>query len=290
MKLLFIFFSGILLIVAGLFLYTWQRFNSKIHLHAEVAKRKLPAGWKTKTIFVTNQDNQKIAYWYFSVPDPKAIVILIHGYDNPGGKTEMLGHAEYLHNAGYSTVLLDLRAYGESEGNKMTLGINEWKDVEAVYDQIKSLPENKNKKIGFLGVSMGATTALVTAGETRKGDFVIASVPYADFNSLFKFQLRLANLPSSIFYPFMKAAALVEFGLNYEQFTPSTLIKNIKVPVFLISAKRDEMLNSLDAKNLYDIATQPKEYWEANSPHDIFDTYPKEFKQKILSFLQKYAL
>ena len=274
--------------IAGLFLYTWYRLHIKLNLHSTNSHRDLPEGWETNTQYVTNRDGQGIAYWYFPVEESKATVILIHGYNNPGGKPQMLGHAEYLHDAGYSTVLLDLRAYGESDGNKQTLAVNEWKDVEAVYDKIKSLKENKNKKVGLFGVSMGGATAIMTAGKTGKGDFVIASVPYANFDSLFHFQIKAAGFPPSILYPFMMVAGRIELGENYEQFAPSAVIRNVKVPIFLISAKHDEELDGNDAKFLYELANQPKELWEVDSKHDVFHEHPNEFKQKILSFLQKY--
>ena len=289
MKLLISITLLLLLVIIGLFLYTWYRLHVKVNLHAESSKRDLPTGWKAETQYVTNSDSQKIAYWYFPVNNPKAVVILIHGYRNPGGKAQMLGHAEYLHDARYSTVLLDLRSFGESEGNKITLGIDEWKDVETVFDQIKSLPENKDKKIGFLGISMGGVTAIMISGKTQKGDFVVASVPYANSDTMFHAQIKTAGFPPQIIFPFMKASALIELGKEYEKFAPSAVIKDIKAPILLISAKQDEELNSQDAKSLYDLANQPKEYWEIDSHHDIFDEHPQEFKEKVLSFLQEYV-
>ena len=276
----------LLLVSLTLFLYTWYRLHIKLNLHAQSSKTNLPTGWVAESKYITNTDGQKIAYWYFPVKSPKAVVILVHGYDNPGGKSQMLIHTKYLSDAGYSTALLDLRSYGESDGNKMTLGVNEWKDVEAVYDKLRAFPENQDKKIGYLGLSMGAATAIMTSGETGKGDFVIASVPYANFNSMFHSQIKAAGLPPVIFYPFMKIAAFLEFEKNYEQFTPSEVIKKIDVPILLISAKQDEELNSQDAIDLYGMANEPKELWETDSGHDVFDTRPEEFKQKILRFLQ----
>jgi alpha-beta hydrolase superfamily lysophospholipase len=289
MKIVFFLVILVISILFSLFTYTWYRLHLKVNLHSRKSDRKSPADWEVETEFATNSDNQKIAYWYFPVDKSKAVVILIHGYSNPGGKPQMIGHTEYLHEAGYSTVLLDLRAFGESEGNKMTLGVNEWRDVEAVFDQIKSLSENKDKKVGFLGISMGAVISLMTAGVTNKGDFIIASVPYADFRSMFHSQIQATGLPPSVFFPFMKAAAIIEFGKDYQQFTPSNVIKNIKAPILLIAAKQDEELNSQDVKTLYDLANEPKEYWEIDSRHDIFDAYPKEFKERVLLFLQKYT-
>ncbi|MBI5614474.1 alpha/beta hydrolase [Candidatus Gottesmanbacteria bacterium] len=280
---------GTLLLVVSTFLYSWYRLHAKLNVHAESAKADMPEGWNAQTEFVVSVDSQKIAYWYFPVEHPKAAVILIHGYDNPGGKAQMLIHVKYLYEKRYSTVLLDLRSFGQSDGSKVTLGVNEWKDVSAVYDRIKSLPENAGKKIGFLGISMGAATAIMTTGETKKGDFIIASVPYANFNSMFHSQLNLAGLPPTIFYPFISVAAMLELGWNYEHFTPSGVIKNIGIPTLFISATQDDEVNPQDAKDLYSLANEPKELWEVDSVHDVFDAHPEEFKQKVLSFLQKYA-
>lgn len=288
MKLMFLLIA-LLIIPVCLFLYTWIRLHNVLNLHAVEDKSSVSFGTGAKTEFVTNKDGQGIAYWYFKVSNPKAVVILIHGYNNPGGKVHMLGHAKYLFEAGYSTVLLDLRAFGESGGNKISLGVNEWKDVSAVYDVISKLPENKNIKIGLFGVSMGAVTAINTAGMTGKGDFIIASVPYADFRSMFNSQIKYAGLPPLIFYPFMRLSALIEMGSDYEKITPKEFISKIEVPIFLIEGKQDVELNAQDTKYLFDKANEPKELWIADCGHDVFARFPEEFKQKVLVFLQKYA-
>jgi pimeloyl-ACP methyl ester carboxylesterase len=87
----------------------------------------------------------------------------------------------------------------------------------------------------------------------------------------------------------MRVAGIIELGSDFEQFTPSAVIKNVKVPIFLISAKQDEELDGNDAKLLYELANQPKELWEVNSKHDVFHEHPGEFKQRMRTFLQKYA-
>jgi pimeloyl-ACP methyl ester carboxylesterase len=289
MKLVAIFIIILSLLVVGLFLYTLYRLHVQLNFHSPASKVKLPQGWDFQTHFVTNMDKQKIAYWYFPVQNSKGVVLLLHGHSNPGGKTQMIGHARYLHDAGYSTVLVDLRSFSESDGNKITLGVNEWKDADAVFDKIKALPENKDKKVGLLGISMGGSTALINAGITHKPDFVISSVPYADFDSLFHFQIQKAGFPPQLIYLFMQLSAAIELGSNYSQFTPKALMKEVHVPILLISAKQDEDVNSKDAVELFKLANQPKELWEIDSPHDVFHNHPEEFKTKILEFLEKYS-
>jgi alpha-beta hydrolase superfamily lysophospholipase len=270
------------------FLFTWYRLYITLHIHAKEDIVKVPPGWDTTLQFVNTIDNQKIAYWYFPVKNSKAVVILVHGYSNPGGKSQMIWHAKYLNASGYSTVLPDLRGYGSSSGHKMTLGVDEWKDIEAVFDDVKAKNENKDKKIGFLGISMGAVSSIVACGKTGKGDFVIASVPYAGFDTLFPFQIQSAGFPSQIIYPFMKIAALIELGRNYEKYTPKATIQKIQVPILLIGATRDKEVPPQDAEKLFTIAHSPKELWIVDAGHDVYDEKKEEFESKVLNFLVKY--
>ncbi|HYD35819.1 MAG TPA: alpha/beta fold hydrolase [Vitreimonas sp.] len=280
----------ILLFLTGIviaFLYVWYRLHTQLNFHAEASEYTFPDGLTAETQFVTNANGQQIAYWSFPVKNPKAVVILVHGYSNPGGKTSMLGHVPYLRKAGYSTVLVDMRSFGESEGEKIYMGVKEWQDLEAVYDHLSSLSENKDKKIGYLGISMGATTSLVTVGKTQKGDFIIASVPYKNLQSLFAFRIDKEGFPASIFTPFMTTAGYLEFGRSYPGNTPMAVVGNIKVPVLLFSAEKDQTVDHEDASDIYRALETTKEYQEFPTGHDIFWHDPEGFQKAVLEFLAK---
>ena len=53
--------------------------------------------------------------------DKRAAVIVCHGY--PMNRQEMLPHAALLHEAGFTTLLFDFRALGESEGDLCSVGV-----------------------------------------------------------------------------------------------------------------------------------------------------------------------
>jgi esterase/lipase len=89
--------------------------------------------------------------------------------------------------------------------------------------------------------------------------------------------------------PIIRLIALFELGFNYEYYAAINLIKKVKVPIFILSAKHDEILNSKDARDIYDKANKPKKYWQANTVHRIFIDNPEEFKKKTLAFLLEYA-
>lgn len=285
----FVLFFGVLmfLVLICIFVYSWYRLRKEIVMYAENAKVESRLIENAQTEFVTTKDGVKIGFWYFPVKDSRGVVVLVHGHSNPGGKTAMLRHTEYLNEAGYTTVLPDLRSYGESDGNKAYLATKEWQDLEAVYDEIKGRPENTDKKVGYFGISMGASASIVSVGKTGKGDFVIASVPTLDLDSLFRYQIAKAGFPSSLVFPFMKLASYIELG-NYQEFTPVEQVKNIKVPVMFISAKNDKTLNPEDAKLLFEKAQSEKVLWEVESGHDVYKDNKEEFEGRVLDFLEKY--
>lgn len=279
----------LLVIILGIFIYTWHELHSKLKLHIDLRNPKLSKNLKLIKKYLKTSDGIRIDSWYMPVKNPKAVLILVDGYKElKEDKIRMFNHAEYLRKSGYSTLLIDLRSFGKSSGNKITFGVNEWKEVEAAYDYMKSLSENKNKKIGFLGISMGGVVSIITSAITGKGDFIIASTPYASFESLFDFQIRKRGVPSFIFLPILRAAALFELGFNYEYYTAINMVGKINVPIFITSAKHDQVVNSSDAKHIYDKANRPKEYWQTNASHRIFKDNPLAFQNKILNFLSKY--
>lgn len=262
-------------------LYMWYRLHKAMSMPSDPinvtpSKHKL----KYQIRHFKTADGVSLKGWYIPVKSPKAVVIVIHGYVDT--KATIVDHTKYLHDGGYTTFFIDLRS--DDKKTKYTMGVKEWQDVEAAYEYMKSLPENKDKKIGFFSASMGAATSIVAAGKSGKGDFVIAAVPYANFERLFEQQLRNEKLPLFLL-PFLRIAAILEFGLRYHTIAPSNYITRISNPVFLMSAKHDEIVNANDAKQLFDSANSPKHFWEADAHHRIFDEIPDEFASQVLKFL-----
>lgn len=276
-------------VILTLFLYSWHRLRAYVINHVPTDSA-LPSDYQLEyeEHEFTSSDGLRLSGWYIPKDDAKAVVILLHGYGSPkGGKPHMLGQAKYLYDAGHSSFLLDLRGFGESEGRRIALGVNEWKDVEAAYDFIKSLPGNRNKKVGFLGISLGAYTSIVTAGKTQKGDFVIASTPYASLESIFKNQIERDGFPAALF-PLLDLAASIELGKGYDQYSAEAMVKRIKAPLLIISAKLDKEIDPNDPRKLFELANSPKEIREIESGHDIYSEKPDEFAKSVLDFLEKY--
>lgn len=107
---------------------------------------------------LTTEDNISLAAHYVETNGDKA-VILLHQYSN--NKESYLVLQDALLNAGISSIAIDFRGHGKSEGKFLDFTDTDFQsmilDAKEAYKFLKS----KNKKnIGILGASIGANTAI----------------------------------------------------------------------------------------------------------------------------------
>ena len=111
-------------------------------------------------IELTTTDGVKIAGWYLPSRNGAA-VIAVHALQ--GNRTNVLYHAKALQKHGYGVLLFDLRAHGESGGNRFAAGWNSDLDVEAAYRYLQSCQDVDPTRIGALGLSVGANVVIYAA-------------------------------------------------------------------------------------------------------------------------------
>ena len=136
-------------------------------------------GLSPRTVSFTSSDGIPLKAWWerpWSVATPKGIVILMHG--SQSNKTSMGYTAARLLSQGFSVMLLDLRAHGESGGEYTTFGYKEALDVEAAIRWAKA--NGGGAGIALAGYSSGAVAALFAAAQTPDVAAVVADSPYAD--------------------------------------------------------------------------------------------------------------
>lgn len=104
----------------------------------------------------TSRDGVQLYAWYLPGTN-RAAIVLAHTLGGSG--LLMQAHAEFLRDAGYTVLLLDLRAHGRSQGNTSTYGVLEAQDVAAAVDYLLARGDIDADKIGVLGISLGAQAA-----------------------------------------------------------------------------------------------------------------------------------
>jgi uncharacterized protein len=109
-------------------------------------------------ITVATDDGVRLAGWYVE-PENGVVIIVVHGAG--GGRGSVRSHAMMLHDNGFGVLALNMRGYGDSEGNINRLGWMGTSDIGAAVDFLSA--QDEVKAIGGLGLSMGGEILLGAA-------------------------------------------------------------------------------------------------------------------------------
>jgi dipeptidyl aminopeptidase/acylaminoacyl peptidase len=122
-------------------------------------------------------------WWVPGAPNAPA-VIQVHGLNGCKRAPGNLLEAGMLHRLGYAVLLVDLRNEGDSTvtNGRFAGGVIEYKDVLGAWDWIQSARGVAAARIGLAGMSMGAATSLIAAGQEPRVAAVWEDSSFADIN------------------------------------------------------------------------------------------------------------
>jgi hypothetical protein len=107
---------------------------------------------------------------------PKGTILVLHGFLTD--HYQVLNSGKALRDAGYRTVMVDLRGHGQSTGKFITFGYDDTKDLEQV---ITYLQQHRlcGRTVGVFGTSYGAACSILLAGDDPRVKAVVAVAPFA---------------------------------------------------------------------------------------------------------------
>jgi len=222
-----------------------------------------------RDVTLTTSDGLELAAWYVPAAKEGApTVLLAHGL--LGSKGGMLILVPWLHEAGYNVMLLDFRGHGGSDPRPTTVGPEEALDVQAALDWLEA--EGVGERVAGLGMSLGASALVNTAIQDDRLDALILDSLFADWGDT----------------DFAQGYRLSPDWLVPGVPSPEELLPRIHVPVSIIHGTADILTHEDHARRLYTAANEPKEIWINDSGHAWSAwTYPEEYRQKVLAFLER---
>ncbi|MBQ9079654.1 MAG: alpha/beta hydrolase [Clostridia bacterium] len=189
------------------------------------------------------------------------VEILFHGY---GGYSErdLSGGIERCFALGRNVLLVDQRGAGRSDGHVVTFGINERRDCLAWINFVIN-KFGADVKIIITGVSMGAATVMMAAGEQELPDNVVcvlADCGYSTAREIIKKVIREMHLPANLLYPFVKLGARVFGRFDLEETTPLEAVKKSRVPIIFIHGDTDAFVPCDMSRELFRACAAPKKF------------------------------
>ena len=203
-------------------------------------------------------------------------------------RLSMLDRARFLSQAGYSVLLFDFQAHGESTGEHITFGYLEGMDAQAAVNFLRS--KAPDEKIGVIGVSLGGAAALLASPPLDVNVMVLEMVyPTIDEAISNRLTMRLGGWARSL-TPLLSWQFKPRLGIDADLLRPIDHIGKISAPKLLIVAAEDQHTTLDESRRMFEAASEPKELWVVNGAKHV-DLYPvakKEYEQHVLGFFGKY--
>jgi uncharacterized protein len=255
-------------------------------------KEQLPAALLAEPRFaditLTANDGVRLAAWYMPSQN-RAAIILLHGYK--ANRSTMLPIAAMLIRHGYGVIMPDFRGHGESEGERITFGHDEMRDVEAAYQYLLTRSEVDPERIGVLGNSMGSATAILYAAENPAIKAVVAQSPYATVGDMVQTNVRRLGFPTFPLAPAMSFLIERKLGFPVDTIAPIRHIGQISPrPVLILMGSKDTWVNPEGGQQLYAAAGEPRELWfDPEMGHlEFHEKRAAEFEERVVAFFDRY--
>jgi dipeptidyl aminopeptidase/acylaminoacyl peptidase len=227
--------------------------------------------------------------WYVEPASCRAAVVFVHGKDACRGdelKTDSAALAAALCAAGIAVLMIDLRGHGTSSAARLTYGDQERHDVLGAVDWLAA---QGHGRIGVLGASMGAASALLAAAEERKVLALVADSPFADFGGMIERQYRrLCRLPR-FFLPGSLLLARLLTGVDLRRVRPLRGAAALRGrPVLVIHSEGDRFVPVADGRDI--AAACGARLWTTDTPGHVgsYRGCPTQYTALVLAFFQRH--
>lgn len=208
---------------------------------------------------IQSKDGLTLRAKYYEYAPGATIELMLHGYRG-NAERDLCGGVQRCFALGHSAFVIDQRACGNSDGRVITFGIREHQDclkwVDLLIQEFGS-----DVKIILTGISMGASTVLMAAGQPLPKNVVgvLADCGFTSAKEIIKIVIRKLRLPQNLAYPFVKLGALIYGGFRLEKDSAISAAARCKVPVIFYHGETDNFVPCYMSKENFDACTSKKE-------------------------------
>jgi len=246
---------------------------------------ELPPDLKGRNVQFPSDSGTTIHGWFIPGIKGSGAVVLMHGVR--ASRVDMIGRARFLAAAGFSVLLFDFQAHGESPGKQITFGYLESKDAQAAVGFLRA--NAPGERIGVLGVSLGGAAALL-ARPALNVDAIILEMVYPTINQAAgnRLAMRLGDWSRNL-TPLLMWQLKLRSGFSAQDLRPIDRLNALKMPKLLIAGSEDQHTTLAESREMFAAAQEPKELWVVNgAKHQDLDAYAKiEYEQRVLAFLAR---
>ncbi len=226
---------------------------------------------------------------YYQHKKDAPLAILLHGYRGQAIR-DWAGTFYIYRRMGFSVLLVDQRAHGQSKGYSTTFGNKE--HLDCLKWIAWSERELHAQNILLTGVSMGGATVINASPKVPKSvKCIIADCPYDTPKNIVSIVVSGAlNLNAKILYPIIKCSARIFGGFDLDGTSPLSAIKDAVVPILLIHGEADDFVPASMSVALHDVAPQKSQLHLVNGAGHTLSRLvaPDEYEGVVRAFVKKH--
>lgn len=195
----------------------------------------------TEEVFIRSYDGLRLAGHIYEQDSAAPVFIFFHGYQSTALR-DGPGIFRVFRNEGFNVIFADQRAHGDSEGEELTLGVKESRDVMS-WIRYARQRYGRDVKIILGGVSMGAGTVTLVADKVPdnvKG--IVADCGYTSPHAIIQKVMRDKHIPVEPFYQILRLGAILFGHFDPDSVSCFYSLKHSRVPVLFIHGEADEFV------------------------------------------------
>ena len=237
-------------------------------------------------VYITSFDGLKLHGRYYEYAPGAPMELMFHGYRGNADR-DLCGGVQRCFALKRSALVVDQRASAGSDGNVITFGIKEHRDCRAWVDfAVKKF--GPDAKIILTGISMGASTVLMAAGEPLPAQVkgVLADCGFSSAKAIIHKVIRQLKLPPKLVYPFIRLGAVLYGGFDPECYSAVEAVKHTSLPTIFFHGADDDFVPAEMSKENFDACAARKELVTiAGAGHGLsYPVDPEGYLQALRDF------
>lgn len=242
--------------------------------------------------FIINKQGEQLHGLYAAAPLPTGkTAVIVHGYTDNHVRMLMIGYL-YNKHLNYNILLPDLQNHGLSRGEAIQMGWKDRLDVMQWMDVASSVFGDSVQMVVH-GISMGAATTMMVAGEETPG-YVKCFVEDCGYTSVWdEFSHEIKNRFGLPAFPLMHTTNLlcnIRYGWSFKEASSIKQVEKCQLPMMFIHGDADTYVPTSMVFPLFEAKPEPKELWVVpNAAHaESYKDCPEEYTRRVKNFTDKY--
>lgn len=232
----------------------WKQYQPMLH-----KRKKYMLAQPHEDVYQQSKDGLKLHGKYFPGREEGKVVICFHGYTSHG-MSDYIALSDYYLKHGYSMLLVDERAHGESEGEYIGFGCLDRLDALRWIDWIINKC-GTDVQILLHGTSMGGSTVLMASGLKLPAQVkgIISDCAFTSPKHVFTNVLhKMYHIPA---FPMMQIVDYVnkkKAGYGLDECNAAREVQKAEVPILFIHGDADTFVPCYMCDEIYENCASPK--------------------------------